>query len=84
MTEYQPLLPLDLELYDAKGLYESKYDSESLHIKYYNGKYHLESRYHSLAGVDWEYHFTVSRPIALQIVARGWANWWHTVDESRR
>lgn len=80
----EPLLPMDLEVLDAKALYDSRSDNETIHIKFYNGKYRVESRVHDLGGVDWTYHFNVSRAVAQKIVAKGYATWWHTVDESIR
>ena len=79
MTE--PLLPMELEVLDVKGLYES---GDDVYIKFYNNKYHVETRFHSLGGVDWYYHFSVPRYLAQKIVSLGYADWWFTVDESKR
>lgn len=84
LTPNQPYLPMDLEILDAKGLYEGAYSSESLYISYVNGRYYLKSRVHDLGGVDWTTHFQVTRQQAREIVSLGYANWWLNVDKSAR
>lgn len=82
MTE--PMLPLDLEIIDAKGLHDGRYSDESLYISFVNGNYYLKSRVHDLSGVDWTTHFKVTKQQAREIVNLGYADWWINVDKSAR
>ena len=79
-------LPFDppLRVRDAERISKTLYDSETLVVKYANGKYSLNIRRHDLGGVDWDYLYKITLEEAREIVRLGYAIWWMTVAEGAR
>lgn len=79
----EPLLPLELEVEDARVLSQNLSSGEDLYVTYSNGRYWLKSRIFNY-DVDWVTHFELIRPVAQKIVSLGYADWWINVDKSVR
>lgn len=83
MTKEQLVFELG-QVAAAKLVHDKKGSNESIYVKYTNGKYSLQSRFHASGGVDWDFHFPLTLEQAREIVASGYATWWSLVDESVR
>lgn len=83
MSATEPYLPFDLEVIDAEALHRALDMYEELYVTYSNGRYWLKTR-QFIYEVDWTTHFEVSKMQAQRIVAKGFADWWITVDKSAR
>jgi len=83
MTKEQYVFELG-QVAAAELIASKKYTDESIHVKYSNGKYSLQSRIHDLGGVEWTYHFPLTLEQAREIVSKGYATWWSLVAESVR
>lgn len=71
-NENEPYLPFDLEIHDAKVLYEKNHGPLYIVAEENNGKLWLATR----SFVDgWTYHFAVTLEQAENIVENGWAEW---------
>jgi hypothetical protein len=81
--DYPSLQDLDLEIEDAAGIARGLRSHEELFVTYANGKYYLKTRVIGYE-TEWDFHFKISQRQAREIVKRGIADWWVTVDRGVR
>jgi len=68
----QPLLPMDLEIEDARGAAKA---GEDLYICLANDRYFVKARVLDFSGIVWDTLFPVTIVQARKIVKEGIAKW---------